>query len=260
MSATNDDARRAWDTNAAYWDARMAEGNDFFEVLIWPAVSALLAIAPGERVLDLACGNGLTSRRLAAAGARVCAVDFSEAMLERARARSTDIDYRRVDVCDGPALSALGAFDAVLCNMAIMDIAEVAPMMNGVAAALRPGGRCVLSLMHPAFNNPWSIQMAELEDRDGTLVTVHAVKVPRYLTVGSRLGNAMPGQPVPHPYFHRPLGALLQPAFAAGFVLDALEERAFPPGHASGSSPLSWSGRFSEIPPVLVTRLRSARG
>ena len=53
---------------------------------------------------------------------------------------------------------------------------------------------------------------------------------------------------------------LLAPALEAGLVLDALEERAFPPDHAGGSSPLSWSGRFSEIPAVLVARLRRGAG
>jgi len=43
--------------------------------------------------------------------------------------------------------------------------------------------------------------------------------------------------------------------FDAGFVLDALEERAFSPENSGGSSPLSWGGKFSEIPPVLVGRL-----
>ena len=45
-------------------------------------------------------------------------------------------------------------------------------------------------------------------------------------------------------------------AFAAGLVLDALEERAFPAEHTGGSTPLSWNGRFSEIPPVLLGRMR----
>ena len=63
-------------------------------------------------------------------------------------------------------------------------------------------------------------------------------------------------QPVPHLYFHRSLGALLAPAFQAGLVLDALEECAFPPDNVIGSTPLSWSGRFSEIPAALVVRMR----
>ncbi|MEW6737283.1 MAG: hypothetical protein AB1489_38730 [Acidobacteriota bacterium] len=64
---------------------------------------------------------------------------------------------------------------------------------------------------------------------------------------------------MPHPYFHRPLEELLAAGFTAGFILDALEERAFPPEHHSESNALSWSGHFSEIPPVLVARMRIAR-
>jgi hypothetical protein len=83
------------------------------------------------------------------------------------------------------------------------------------------------------------------------------VKVSRYMTPFTRPGLAMAGQPVPHLYFHRPLGALLGAGFRAGFLLDAFEERAFPPDHPEGSTPFSWSGRFSEIPPALVVRLRA---
>jgi hypothetical protein len=63
-------------------------------------------------------------------------------------------------------------------------------------------------------------------------------------------------QPIPHPYFHRPLSALLAPAFAAGLVLDAMEERAFPAENIGDDPALSWDGRFSEIPAAIVGRLR----
>jgi 2-polyprenyl-3-methyl-5-hydroxy-6-metoxy-1,4-benzoquinol methylase len=74
-SRANDEARRAWDQNAEFWDLRMGEGNDFVELLIWPSVERLLALQSGERVLDIACGNGLTSRRMAATAASVVAID-----------------------------------------------------------------------------------------------------------------------------------------------------------------------------------------
>ena len=63
---------------------------------------------------------------------------------------------------------------------------------------------------------------------------------------------AMHGQPEPQIIFHRPLQVLL----GAAFVLDGLEERAFPSGHPAGRNPLSWGGGLSQIPPVLVARLR----
>lgn len=253
-------AQTAWNTNAEFWDQRMAEGNDFFNTLIWPSVEKLLYPIAGERLLDAACGNGLTSRRLAHAGASVTAFDFSEEMIHLARKRggAASIDYRVVDATDREALLNLGVavFDAVLCNMALMDLADIRPLMNAVASLLRPNGRFVFSLLHPCFNNPSIVQMGELEDRAGTLVTTYSVKVSRYLTPYSQPGLAMHEQPVPHPYFHRPLSALLAPAFEAGLMLDALEERTFPPENSGGSTPLSWNGRFSEIPPALVGRLR----
>ena len=67
-----------WDQNAAFWDEYIGEGNHFHNQLIRPTVERLLAIKPGEVVLDVACGNGNFSRRLATLGAEVVAIDFSK--------------------------------------------------------------------------------------------------------------------------------------------------------------------------------------
>jgi SAM-dependent methyltransferase len=103
----NDKVREAWNTNARFWDSRLAEGNDWFNVLIWPRVETLLQMRQGDTVLDIACGNGLTSRRLARGGARVVAFDFSEQMIRLAKERGGNdgIDYRVVDATDADALS-----------------------------------------------------------------------------------------------------------------------------------------------------------
>ena len=88
----NAETRAAWDANAAVWDAKMGdEGNSFVNLLQWPVIRPLL-VGDGspthpQRILDIACGNGLFSRRLAALGARVTALDFSEELLKLARAR-----------------------------------------------------------------------------------------------------------------------------------------------------------------------------
>ena len=86
----NDETRKAWNESASFWDDRMGEGNDFVDLLVWPATLRLLAVQPNERILDVACGNGLSSRRLAALGAKVVACDFSTEMLARARERTVD--------------------------------------------------------------------------------------------------------------------------------------------------------------------------
>jgi SAM-dependent methyltransferase len=252
-------AQEAWNTNAKFWNEKMADGNQFFKVLLWPGIEQLLQVQPGERILDVACGNGLTSRLLVRAGARVTAFDFSTELIGLARewAGSTEIDYRVVDATNEVSLLELGSgtFDGALSNMGLMDMAEIEPLMKALASLLRTNGRFVFSVMHPSFNNPSIVQMGEMEDRSGELVTTYSVKIPRYLTPFTQLGLAFGDQSVPHPYFHRPLHALLAPAFASGFVLDGLEERAYPPGY-SGTTALSWGSQFGEIPPVLVVRLR----
>jgi 2-polyprenyl-3-methyl-5-hydroxy-6-metoxy-1,4-benzoquinol methylase len=256
--------REAWNRNTDFWNARMDENHDFFRLLIWPASERLLAPQPNQHVLDIACGNGVSSRALARLGVHVLAFDFAEKMIDAARARGPSgpgtIDYRVLDATDVKALCELGEsnFDAALCNMALMDIAELRPLLFALTRVLKPDGCFVFSVLHPCFNNPSTIQMVELEDREGVLLTTWSVKVSRYLTTQQRPGLAMPDQPVPHTYFHRSLTTLLGLAFDAGFVLDALEESAFPPQNRGGSTPLSWNGHFAEIPPVLVARLRKA--
>jgi 2-polyprenyl-3-methyl-5-hydroxy-6-metoxy-1,4-benzoquinol methylase len=262
LQRANQETRDAWNQNASFWDERMGEGNDFDQVLTWPATERLLELCPRERILDVACGNGLTSRRLAEMGARVVAFDFSEEMIRLARRRTVQhaerVSYHVLDATDEVGLVALGegAFDAALCNMALFDIADIRPIMRALARLLRPGGRFVFSVLHPCFNSPHMAHVAEMQDRDGDIVTVYSVRVFSYISPTVSQAVAIRGQPVPQLLFHRPLEVLLGTAFQSGFVLDGFEERAFPRDHPSGRSPLSWGGDFSEIPPVLVARLR----
>jgi len=250
----------AWDANAEAWDARMGEeGNDFFNVLCWPAMLSLLEATAG-RFLDIACGNGLTSRRLAALGAQITAFDFSANLIEFARSRSNPesrIAYHVLDATDERALLSLGEgrFDAALSNMALFDVAEVEPLFRALPRLLKPDGIFVFSITHPAFNNSSTVHVVEEMDDEGEIKTVYSVKTSRYMTQFQAKGLALRGQPKPQMYFERPLQYYLNLGFQNGFVLDGFKERAFPPDHPQ-TSPLGWGGRFSEIPPVLVARFR----
>jgi 2-polyprenyl-3-methyl-5-hydroxy-6-metoxy-1,4-benzoquinol methylase len=252
------ETQRIWNQNASWWDARMGEGNDWHTRLIAPTVQRLLNLRAGEVVADLACGNGLLARALAGQGARVLACDFSTEFLECARARSLEygdrIEYRLMDLADPEQLASLGTeqFDAAVCNMALMDMASITPLLGAVARALRPSGRFVFSILHPCFNTTGTRLIAERDDSDGRII--YAVRVNRYLGLAPEPGIGILGQPAPHYYFNRPLSVLLSACFGAGFVVDGFEEPTF--NIASKSlNPLSWDN-YTEIPPILAVRLR----
>ena len=252
--------RDAWEKNAAWWDDHIgAEGNTFHRELIAPAQLRLLDLGSGERVLDIACGNGQFAREMARNGASVIAFDFSATFIERAQQHSetegiTGIDYRVADATEEQQLRSLGDrdFDAAVCTMALMDIPLIEPLLATLPSLLKPGGRFVFSVMHPCFNSMGAPLLAEEDARDGKLVTKYAVKVVSYLDVPAQRGVGIVGQPEPHIYFHRPLHELLGACFQAGFVMDGIEEPAFSP-EAKPDGSLGWRN-YSQIPPVLVVR------
>jgi len=256
--SANDETRAAWDANAETWDEKMADiGNDFVNLLLWPVIKPLLSIQPGQKILDIACGNGLFSRRLAALSAEVDAIDFSSELIKRAKARKSDgITYRVMDVTDESALLTLGVshYDSALCNMALFDMADITSLFHALPRLIKPGGCFVFSLTHPAFNNSSSVHIAEEWD-EGGIKTRYSVKVSRYMTPYHAHGVALRDQPRPQLYFERPLHCYFKLGFDNGFVLDGFEERAFPENHPQ-QNPLSWGGNFSEIPAVLVARMR----
>jgi ubiquinone/menaquinone biosynthesis C-methylase UbiE len=258
----NDEGRAIWDAKAAFWDSLHGDaGNRFHRAFVSPSVESLLALQPGERLLDIACGNGAMARRLATLGGQVTAVDFSAALIDKARARGQSsgapIDYRVADATDEAGLVALGegAFDALTCTMALMDMPVIAPLYQAARRLLRPGGRLVIATAHPAFNSNGPTFYAELTDDGGQLVETNGLKISRYLEVPPVKGVGAPGEPTPHTYYHRTLSELLNPAFAAGLLLDSLEERGFTPVDDQPPRLLSWSG-LPQIPPVLAARLR----
>ena len=251
----HDDVRSAWDELAAFWDERMVAGSTWQGHVIYPSVERLLRLEPGERVLDIACGNGEFARRMSGLGAQVLAVDFSEGMLERARSHGGDVEYRSADAIDEGALLALGepeSFDAVVSNMAIMDMESIEPMVAASSRLLKHSGRFVFSTLHPAFNSGDVRPTVEL-DLEGGVTEVYSVKVSSYGRSFSSRGVAVPGQPVAQWYFHRPFWMIVEPFFDRGFVLDGLEEPLVSPEQGKPGTP---DYVYTQLPGVLVARLR----
>lgn len=93
---------------------------------------------PGERILDLGCGDGVLTAQLVARGAKLTGVDSSADFVAAARVRG--IDAR---LMDGEALNFAAEFDAVFSNAALHWMSNAGAAAAGMARALKPGGRLV---------------------------------------------------------------------------------------------------------------------
>lgn len=215
-----------WRELAPWYAEKQGEEGDFWHrTLLDPPLFALLGGVAGQHVLDLACGNGHNTRRLARMGARVTGVEYAEAHIEANREREAreplGIAYHLADAARLDAL-ADASFDVVVCQMALMDISDAAGALREVGRVLRPGGRLVAQIAHPCFDVPEA--SAWVVERMGPETAVWR-KVRRYRQpfVGRiywRVGDEV----VSTASYHRPLSWYVRELRAAGLVLTALEE------------------------------------
>lgn len=133
------------------------EGGDLQRHVIIPAMLDTIGPVEGKDILDLSCGAGYLSRRLAAAGGRVTAIDSSERLIGIAR----EVDMRdghgiKYAVADTTDLSVIddSSFDDIICNMGMMTVRDIAGTIAELARMVRMGGRFIFSTIHPCFGMP----------------------------------------------------------------------------------------------------------
>jgi ubiquinone/menaquinone biosynthesis C-methylase UbiE len=112
-----------------------------------PVVHALFAEVPPGDALDAACGTGRHSATLHGLGHRVVGVDATEAMLAVARDKVPGADFRTGRLEALPVEDA--SVDLVTCTLALTHVERLEPVMREFARVLRPGGRVILSDIHP---------------------------------------------------------------------------------------------------------------
>jgi SAM-dependent methyltransferase len=179
--------------------------NAFYER---PATLALLPPVKGRRILDAGCGPGVYAEWLVEQGAEVVGVDVSPRMLELARRRLGDrATLRQADL--GAPLDFLNAasYDVIVSALVLDYVEDWGSLFREFFRLLRQPGHLVFSVGHPfdeffdhhPSGNYFDVERVEMTWRGF-------------------------GPPVAVPYFRRPLGAMLDPLLAAGFVLDRLVE------------------------------------
>ena len=155
----NDEQAQLW--NEVVGDA-WVDHADTYDALLEPfgrAAMDRLALAAGDRVLDVGCGTGATTLDLAerVAPGTVVGVDLSARMLGGARARAANagvdaVEFREVDVQTGDL--GRGVFDVAFSRLGVMFFADPVAAFANIAGALRPGGRLGFVCFQDVSVNP----------------------------------------------------------------------------------------------------------
>jgi len=169
-----------------------------------PATLSLLPAVQGLDVLDAACGPGWYSGHLASLGARVTACDLNAEFVEMTRARlGPGAVVMQQDLTKPLSFAADGAFDLVLCTLAIHYLRDWVPALREFHRVLKPGGTLVFSTHHP--HEDW--KLSGDPDYFG-----HQVVDDYFPGIGQMR------------YFRRPLTAIFDALHEAGFVVERLLE------------------------------------
>jgi ubiquinone/menaquinone biosynthesis C-methylase UbiE len=208
-----------WSQLASWYDAKLAAGSGSHETAL-PSLLRLVPDVAGAAVLDVACGQGLATRAVAAAGAAsVVGVDVAPPMIAIARRRTPDhlpISWR---VDDAESLQSFSAatFDGATCQLGLMDIPDLSATLGAIRRVLRARGWFVFVIGHPCFLAPHATTIRADHERFGRLVT-HYLDAQYWTSsnpdgIRGRAGN-----------YHRSLSEYLNALLAAGFRLDAVDE------------------------------------
>jgi trans-aconitate methyltransferase len=159
----------------AKWDAGLYDDKHSFVWKLAAGVLELLNAQSGERILDLGCGTGHLTARIAETGALVVGVDRSPEMIRQAREKYPSLQF---EVMDAREIQLDGNFDAVFSNATLHWIKEPERAIAGIKKSLRPGGRFV----------------AEFGGKGNTSELLNAVQ-----HAWQKLGNT---GPAPHPWYY----------------------------------------------------------
>jgi 2-polyprenyl-3-methyl-5-hydroxy-6-metoxy-1,4-benzoquinol methylase len=253
-------ASAGWQRVAGWYDALVGErGSEYQREVVIPRTLHLLEAKAGERVLDVACGQGVLCRALAERHVRVTGVDAAPALIEAARRRNDSdrfaIDYRVGDARRLADVVDAEAFGAVVCVLAIQNVAPLSPVWEGCRRVLEPAGRLVLVMMHPCFRIPrasdwgWDERAARQYRR-----------VEQYLSSTRTEIEIHPGSNPSQttPTFHRPLQAYVNTLGSAGLTIDRLEEWASHKTSPEGPRKRALDESRREIPMFLALRARKS--
>jgi SAM-dependent methyltransferase len=235
-------AENAWETHAAWWQEHFTDGVDpEYEEQILPLVAQHLAGA--GLVLDVGCGEGQLSRRVAAGGSRVVGVDLTLNQVAEAKERGGGVVYARSAAEHLPFAAEM--FDALMICLSLEHMEPFEPAVAEVGRVLVPGGTFLLFLNHPLLQAPESGWI------DDQVLDEQYWRVGPYLHDDVSMEEVAPG--IKLPFMHRPLSRYINVMATCGLLVEHMDEPPPPPGFLLQAPEY---GEAASIPRLLVLRAR----
>lgn len=214
--------RTSWDSVAVWYDTLLEKNDDTYQTkVILPNLVRAMNIKKGERVLDLACGQGFFTRAFHHAGASVAGVDVARDLIAFAKKQSPrEIAFFVRDASD-LAVFRDNYFDKVVIVLAVQNMEAPHQVFKECQRVLGPKGKLYLVLNHPAFRIP----RASSWGFDDTSMTQYR-RIDRYLSESKAVIDMNPSKPGTSTTisFHRPLQYYFKTLANAGFSVTRLEE------------------------------------
>lgn len=243
-----------WDQASRWYDSLVgSQGTDFQKDIIMPGVFKMLDIKKGDRVLDLACGQGVFSRYLSRKGMKVEGLDSSSELINHAKSRSnSSIRFSVGDVAN-PENFQENRFDGMACLLAIQNIENIEALFSNAAIGLKPQSNFVVVMMHPCFRIPRQTHWGWDEEKK-----IEYRRVDHYKTE-TNIPILTPPFADKNSFtltFHRPMESYFVALANAGFAVDGLEEWVSNKKSQPGKRAKAENRSRKEIPLFLALRAK----
>lgn len=210
----------SWGRVAEWYDQVIQDDDSYQNAVVLPNLLRVMNVQPGERVFDLACGQGFFAREFARAGASVVASDISPELIALAKKTDAAIEYH-VSPAQESSFVPDASVDKISVVLALQNMEHVERVMRECKRVIKPGGKMFFVLNHPTFRVPGASDWGWDEKK-----RTQFRRVERYMTEFKYRVQMHPGSdPDEVTYsFHRPMQLYVKHLSRAGFALTHLEE------------------------------------
>lgn len=223
MFKNHDDT--SWGGVGDWYDKHLQSGKTNHDTVVYPRLTRLLGKVKGKKILDLACGQGLFSHRLAHDGAHVTGIDLGRELIDIAKKEALG-NKNAPDFFVSPShdlyMIKNAEMDIVIISLAIQNIEDVKGTLVECARVLKNGGRLFLVMNHPAFRIPKESSWGFDEKKD-----LQYRRLDSYLSEQKVKIDMTPGSEQDKKFtysFHRPLQYYSKLLEKSDFLIKRIEE------------------------------------